>query len=450
MTCAYRLDRGMALILALVSVVIISMLLGGALLLSVSHFSLSNTNSSYANAMNLAEAGINWELWKISRGVAQADQTPATVQVPTGSGRSFTVRIEAYPGGGAWTAPSSFWVISTGTVDGVSRTVRVVSSGSGLSGLYAMFGIDQLNVGGNATIVGAIGANGYVDINGGPQFDGNFWYCGSAAGDEGSVASCTTGQVYHSDLPEYFPTVNMLANQRALEKYGVPTTLGVDFFANALYNDNKSIVDVSGEAITIVQYKLGHSTFSKAATDENPYLVDGVTPNPLYKKNVIVLGPGDYYFESMDVVGNNGIKIDTANGVVNVWLGPSGGGQPSQTDTVDGACMFFTGHDSTHFHLYQGSQRSIRMNGTMDFYGNVYAYNGPDGAGDYYGSIKLLGDGNITGSVIGYDVAKTTGSATITFPSSGGTGAGGSGGVIPGEPVLFYGFDSAWEELNAL
>ncbi len=438
--------RGMALMLALVVVLIVMTLVSGVLLLSVSHFSLSNTNSAYANALNLAEAGINYELWKISHSASQADQAPVTIEMPSGSGRTFTVRIEAYPSGGAWTPPAPFWIVSTGHVDGTQRTVRLAASGNGPSGLYALFGIDSLNIGGNANIVGALGTNGVVNTNGTPTLDGNFWYCGGATGSD--VTPLVTGEVFHSTLAEYFPTVNSLANERALEKFGLTTTLGVDFFANSAYNSNGTIHDTTGKVISITQYKLDHGTFQKAANDPNPFLSDGVTANPLYGKNVIVLGPGDYYFESMDVVGQCGLKIDSSSGVVNIWLGRAGQGTSAQTDTIDGGSMFFTGHDVTHFHLYQGSRRSLRMNGTMDFYGNVYAYNGPDSSGLYYGSLKLLGDGNIWGSVIGYDVVKTTGSCTINFPSSGGWGEGGPGGVIPGEPVLFYGFDHGWEELN--
>jgi len=451
MGSSHRTQRGMAFILALVGVVVISILLAGILLLVASHLSLTHTNSCYANALNLAEAGINWELNKISQNPAWADTTPVTQVFPAGSNRSFRVHIEAYPSGGTWVPPGSFWVVSTGTVDGVSRTVRVVARGYGLHGLYALFGIDTLAVGGNAAINGATGTNGIVNVNGNPSFNGNFWYCGSATGDP--VMPIPPGETFHSPLAVDWPTVDTLANQRALEMHQVVEAAmmytydeGVDFFKT--HNNNGSIVDIAGDPVSIVGYKLDQAAFQQLPKDPNPYLEDGVTPNPLYGKNVIVLGPGDYYFEAMDVQGNNGLKIDTAGGVVNIWLGPAdrGGGM----DFVNGGCMFFTSHDTSRFHLYQGSKRTLQLTGTMDFYGNVYAYNGPDKFGQYYGTIKILGDGNIWGSVIGYDVDKTTGSAVINFPSDGGIGPGGGGPTPgPGEPILFYGFEQSWEEVNA-
>jgi hypothetical protein len=441
----------MAFVLALTAVVIISTLVVGALLASVSHLHLSYVNNCYANALDLAEAGVNWELWKISHDFLSADNSPATVELPADSGRSFEVHVEAYPGGGGWGGLGPFWVISTGTVDGVSRTVRLVARGYGLAGLYAVFGIDSLNIGGNATINGASGTNGTVTISGNPNLNGNFIYCGTAGGD--MVTPTPPGEVMYTPLAESFPTVNELANLRAWEKYGVQTSLGVDFFhtsqAGVPYNDNANIVDTTGAPININAYRVGPQTFLQAETDDNPYLEDGITPNPLYGKRVIVLGPGDYYFEGFDVQGANGIKIDDSEGIVNIWLGPGGG--LGSADIINGSCLFFTSQDPSHCNIYQGSKRSLMLTGTMDMYANLYAYNGPDGSGDYYGIIDILGDGNIWGSVIGYDVRKTTGSATVNFPSSGGTGPGGTGpGPSPGEPIFFYGFEQGWEEVGGL
>lgn len=444
-----RGQQGVALPLALVAVLLISMLLAGALMLSVSHLSLTHTKSSYANAMNLAEAGINWELWKISRDLSSADNTPATVELPGGSVRSFTVHVEAYPGGGAWTTLGPFSVISTGIVDGVPRTVRIVARGYGLSGLYALFGIDSLSVGGNATVNGASGTNNDVNVTGGPNINGNFIYAGPDAGGD-QVTVTPPAQVFTAPLAEDFPTVNELANQRAWEKYGVHTTLGVDFFATSNdgtpYNDNVTIRDANGAPVDTSGYGIQWQHLPQAGTT----LWDG-TPVPanLQNANIIVLRPGDYYLEGLDVQGNRGIFIDDLEGIVNVWLGPSGGS--GGMDMINGGSIFFTSHDSSNFHLYQGSRRTLVMEGTMDFYGSVFAYNGPDNSGGYWGSIIIRGDGLINGSVIGYDVNKTTGSCTINFPSSGGIGPGGGGpGPTPGEPIFYYGFDQSWTEENPL
>ncbi len=399
------------------------------MLLSASHLALSHANNCYANAMNLAEAGVNWELWKISRNTASADQSPVTVEYPSGSGRTFTVRIEPESGGGPWAPPAQLWVISTGIVDGARRTVRVRAGGENISGEYALFGLDSLTIGGNAGVVGAMGTNGVTTVNGEPNLDGNFWYCGSAAGGEDvtSLVNETGHQAYHAAVPEYFPTVNELADQRALDHYGTTTAQGVDFFRT--HNDNAQITDLNGNPVTLSAYQLTHASFNglPAGADGRP---------------VINLPPGDYYLEYLDITAQDALTIDSLAGLVNIWLGPAGGYAGNARDTINGAGLVFTGHDVTQFHLYEGSRRELRMNGTMDFYGMVYAYNGPDASGNYYGSAVLNGTGHITGSVIAWDVVKTTGDFTIIFPSEGGA-------EVPGDPTLFYAYQD-WEEVNPL
>lgn len=413
MSSGHRHQRGMALLLALAVTAIISALLSGLLLLSVSHLALSHTNSAYANALNLAEAGINWELWKISHDRNAADQSPVTVEYPSGSGRFFTVHVEAYPSGGTWVPPSDLWVIGVGTVDGVSRTVRVVTRGAtDFFGHYALFGMDQLDVGGSATINGATGTNGLVDTNGNPDFNGNFWYCGPANGDD--VSDNVTGTVYHAPLPEYWPTVDDFASRRAEEKYGATPPQTIDYFKN--HNDNSQIVNSLGEQVQIKSFAIDNHTFGDDGT--------------------IVLPPGDYYFEKINLPSNNTLRIDSATGVVNIWLGPAGG--VGKADTINGS-MLFTAQDVNRFHLYDGSKRTLKMNGTMDFYGHIFAYNGPDKSGQYYGSVEVNGTGSISGSVIGWEVSRTTGNATITFQSTG-------GGENP-DPGDFWGLQS-WEEVN--
>jgi hypothetical protein len=435
--------RGMALLLALVAVLLISALLSGILLLTVSHLGLSGANSAYANALSLAEAGVNWELWKISRDVAQADQTDTTVEFPAGSGRTFTVRVQASETGGAWAPPDDLWVVSTGTVHGASRTVRVHAAGEGPNGDYALFGIDTLNMGGNLTVVGASGSNGVVDVNGNPNLEGNFWYCGSGTGDITPDDPRVTGDVCQSPIPEYFPTVNDLANLRVKDRWGVTTDEGVDYFST--HNDNATICDAAGNPIGVKAGTIDWKQQNIAVAGAT--LWDG-TPVPvaLQGKSIVVLLSGDYYFTSLRVTGSDYLLIDDANGPVNIWLGPeSGGGQP---DVLTGNCQFTGSTDgaASNFHLYEGSHRDLVMEGTTDFYGNVYAYNGPGNSGDYWGSIIFRGDCNIVGSVIGYDVTKVSGSAVITYPS----GGGGPGEGIPGDLILYYGFLGGWEELNGL
>ena len=80
-----RKQRGGALIGALVFTVVISMLLAGIGTLSVSHYARANAECDYANALYVAEAGINYGSSKITNNVALADA------VGTGSGMTCTL-----------------------------------------------------------------------------------------------------------------------------------------------------------------------------------------------------------------------------------------------------------------------------------------------------------------------------------------------------------------------
>jgi hypothetical protein len=467
----------MALVLALVTVLIISALLGGVLLLSVSHYQMSNTNSDYANALNLAEAGVNWELNKVNQintnpSVPIDNDTFSAVQNSPDAERTFIVKVMASPTGGVWTLPdpntpaSDLWIQSVGTVSRitpsgavasrVNRTVLVKVKGNTLSGpygFYALFGINSVLLQGNLTVNGASGTDGPMTIKGNSiDLNGDFYYCGpNATGPLAPGDSRIDGyNVNYSSLPEMWPTVNTLANDRA-EQLGYNSTAGIDFFST--HNNNNDIVELTGKKISVTPSKgkgggapqLDTNAFQQAANDTRVTLPDG-SPNPLYNKPVIVLNPGDYYFEWMDVGSQYGLVINNAAGPVNIWLGKEGatGTGNQKIDQLNGGSALFSNNAAGQFNIYEGSKREFVLNGNTgvgasNFYGGVYAYNGPTN-GSYYGSIKINGNTNIYGSVIGYDIVRAAGDGTITFPSAGG------GAIPPGEPGDFFGYVTYWSE----
>ena len=486
-------EKGMALVFALVAVLIISALLGGVMMLSVSSFTLSNTNSDYAVALDVAEAGINYELNHINDNVGnpnhlgdQAD-SPYTLDLPapTATGytqpidleRSYSVYVVDDATGNTWTAPNDLRVFSTGIVkrvadDGrviseVKRTVVVKVKGndiSGPSGIYALFGISTLNCNGNLTVNGASGTDGTLIMKGGSvDLNGNFYYCGVSGGPLVPGDPRIDGyDVYYNSMKEVFPTVNELANRRAQTayptQYAETTTRGVNFFSEV--NSNSSIVDTQGNVVSVTKNPdkppsqsnpslLDDDAFRRACIDTQRYLTDGVTENPLYNKNVLVLNPGDYYFQGMNVNAQYGLKINNADGVVNIWLGAEGatGTGNNKTDQLNGGSQLTANSSSSMFNVYEGSRREFNLNGktqvgsdigTDTFYGNVYAYNGT--TDDPYGTVKLNGSATIFGSVIANTVERASGNGTITFPNVG------SGDMPPGLPGDFFGYVEHWAE----
>lgn len=475
-------QRGMAFILAMVAVLIISALMGGVLMLSTSHYSLSSTNSDYAVALNTAEAGVNYELHWINDNLNnptnlghQQDASYAeSADLVTGYRSSFQVYVTDLSGGN-WVAPNDLLVHSTGAVarvdpggnaiSTVQRTVVVQVRGNqltGPNGIYALFGINSLDCGGNLTVNGASGTGGSLNLRGGSiDFNGNFNYCGTTPGElEPNDPRIEGYDVLYNGVKEVFLTVNELADQRAQvafpTEYNDPgAERGINFFRTTNNNlplpgVHPGIVDTQGNPVSVKRTpnappRLNRDAFTNACTDTRRTLPDGST-NPFYNRRVIVLNPGDYYFELMDINAQYGLDIRNTGGPVNIWLGAeaaTGSGQYRQ-DQINGGSQLTSNQSGGMFNIYEGSQRPFILNGNTqagspnNFYGSVYAYNITDGTA--YGDITLTGHANVWGSVIGYDVSKAQGTGTITFPSMGG------GDLPPGNPGDFFGFTQRWSE----
>src|SRR5690348_15598111 len=118
-----RGSRGMAIIGVLFFILITSFLLMGVGTFVVSNQTRVKVDSDYAKAMDVAEAGIDYEFKKISTDVTTADQYPGTATT-FGQG-SFTVYCANTDGTTPWTPGNFAIIVCTGTVNGVSRTVQV-------------------------------------------------------------------------------------------------------------------------------------------------------------------------------------------------------------------------------------------------------------------------------------------------------------------------------------
>src|SRR5207248_3349236 len=82
----------------------------------------AGVESDYASALSLAEAGVNYELRKISADPTVADQVvagaPTGVTYAFGAGK-YRVYCMNKDGSTPWTVPNYLYVVSTGTLNGV-------------------------------------------------------------------------------------------------------------------------------------------------------------------------------------------------------------------------------------------------------------------------------------------------------------------------------------------
>jgi hypothetical protein len=274
--------HGGVLIAALALTIIVSTVMAAMAIFAVSHYSRAGTEADYAAALNLAEAGINYEIQRISANPANADQlhpannsltwaAMAAHNIPPANGQpqipgSFKVcvsPIDEEPDNlagptNAWFAPSDLTIIARGTVNGVSRTIKIKGRRKGLFDSFGLYGIVGAGFNGNYIIDGTFGSNEPVNAVGNSSVHyGNFVYSGPDAlnatypgnlgwvGGGASPAYGPYGIVIHEPNPVSWPTTSNIADQAAAKKSGaaIAPGTGITWFKN---NNNNNLIQVFG------------------------------------------------------------------------------------------------------------------------------------------------------------------------------------------------------------
>ena len=165
--------RGGILLTTLVFAVIIATILAGLGTLIISYYSRVSTESQYASVINLADAGANYELRKITQNVNNADLPESRGTHPEqrllwGPGKVPGVYCTMSDGVTSWdksTVP--FCILCTGTIGLASRTIRIsATSLNGSSGSAAVFAVVSGTIS-SSTISGSIATDGSLSFSGG-------------------------------------------------------------------------------------------------------------------------------------------------------------------------------------------------------------------------------------------------------------------------------------------
>jgi Tfp pilus assembly protein PilX len=444
-----RQVRGAAIIAALTFTIVISILLAGVAKVSVSHYSRSVTEADYAAAIQVADAGLNYELRWISDDTGDPNRPhqlqPATGQnsAYTGSvtgltNSSFTVYVTKTDGTGPWYAPSPMIVTSVGTYNGVKRAVQITGVRKSLFDEYALFGVDTAGLNGqNSLINGSFGTNGDITLGQG-TINGEI----SLNGSDASLSGTTTQTVYSSAYPVNMPTVDQIAN--AL----FTTTLGTNYLKTANSNANIKtfsssdpeflLANAVSAGIGTSNWNLNASAYSSATRDTLAADAPGGTRYctasvGLQGTDVLIFPPGDYYFESISLSGQKSWLIDNASGIVRIWIG----GTATTGDTLAGSVVF-TSSDPSKFRLFYNKCAELTVPGNSTFNGSFYGVR--DGCtAPKIQSFKYTGGSTINGSVIGQNIT-VSGGTVINFPNNG-------GGADPTDFSLWFGFKDSWKEV---
>ena len=310
--------------------------------LLTSYYSRSVGETNYSNAINLADAGLNYELRRITANVASADlpgsATPHGNTVSFGNG-SFRVYCTMADGVTSWDEQAvPFCILSTGISGSVSRQVKISATGSGLGGTYAVFGVQQGIMDAAPTIVqGDVGTNGFFTFNNNPTISGNVIFNGATSNWQSPPHATYT--VQHKSTAVSWPTVESIATS-AFGLLGLTTV--------SLVNDNLRAVPPIVSPNLLVNS--GTETFVGKA------------------------GGANYYLTSLTCNGGTSIAFNNTAGPITIWVGPSG--SSSTFNFNGGTASVKMAADSTKpVKIYIATTNDVIQNGNTELDAGIYNVN---------------------------------------------------------------------------
>ena len=415
-------QRGYAMVTVIMFIAITSTLLAGVSTFAASHNMRAHSDADWQNALDIAEAGINTELAKISRNHLIADITPTTY---TFNGGIYRVWITQRNSNGTettpWTAPNDMYIYSTGTYDGVSRTLKVSVKGNIVDNTFALYGVGGANLTGNVDIVGNVGTNGTVAVSGTSDISGNIELNGPTANISGG-----TGLPTRNPAPKIWPTVDEIANDTFLVGGGIPTSNQQGGQSSAaIIPSSNAYIGGRTAAMTGMQWLALHNDNARVGL---PALGAGA----IISNSITLVGPGNYFVSSVLLSGSKQIRFDNKNGPINLWLGPTNGlGAVYFAGTTDAQPTGLAGAHEVN--MYVAVKYGVTFVGTSTFRGNIYCYNRDPITGAPFGDLRNSGTPIIYGTVV-CNQAILNGTTEIQFRSSP-TRQGWWG---------YYGFDDSW------
>ncbi len=444
----YRKSRrlhGNALITVLVCCVIAAFIIAGMGELAVSHLSRSTVDSSYNEALYIAEAGVNYELSMIDLHPPQPDQI--TTGSPNGvshsfSGGTFTTYCTNNDGTTPWTPGSDLHIVSSGTYEGVTRTINVAAHGyssTSTTPFYTFFAVQAgvMNAvlagvlpGSNVTINGNIGTNGWLTYIGDPAINASpYTTTFNGAGSDWLLGLNLAGySATYNANSEVWPTVTQIANEMFPSNTYPPG--GLTYLK--LHNDNSTASPaISGYSI----------------------VTSGSSTVTLYGKP----GGANYYLETLNLAVNSQLLFDNTNGPINIWVGPAGG--ISVSAFSGGTATVKMSDDPTKpVRFYVATIGGFVISGTSEFDAGIYSYNSTSIVPSLasftsvipgLSTVVVNGSSNFNGQIVANTIVLNalpnlllSLGSPVTMTGQPGTGEGYF------HPVDYYGYSGGWQEIE--
>ena len=406
--------HGAILLHVLIFLVIISILLAGMAQLMLSDYSIVKVENDYSNSMVVAEAGINYELRKISTNATTADQKQATGPVGTSyttAAGTFQVYVTQRNADGTeptpWTPGNNLWIYATGGVNNLTRTVRAaaVPYTSAPTAYYGVFGDFDSGINGSATTVtGNLGMNGRLSFSGHPTVMGSILFNGPTAGWTSPTSGYTVPAAAAAAV--VWPTVETIA----------VTTFGAQGLSYvAAHNDN---------------------LLASPPINSNFVSIGGNGSQTFVGKP----GGANYYLTSLSCGGNSKVSFDNALGPINIWVGPSGAA--GTFDMRGGAAAVSMTYDPTKaVRVYVATASDVGLGGNSEMDAGIYNINNSNVNNQPgVGQVVFHGTPDIHGSVIANKFT-FNGNVNVTAVN---------GYYSPTANVLYYGLVPPWSEVGGV
>jgi len=379
-----RRDSGIALVTALMITLITSTLLAASLCVSMTANKLGWTQAEAESALQLADAGVNWELQYIAENTGQTSVTlmssqpvaavGATLEFP---GENFLIKgtsgtVPGYNNGQFWAYASNdsagdvawdgvtspFYITGTGLTNGVWNRVQITTTSASIFNVYGSGALGSyttspttVTVASSSSVVvsGSAAINGTVSSGSGSSFTAptaiNSNTCTYSSGQFTSSNVSSGGSLCSRQAPVVYPTCASIirkccsqpsytdAQAWSWRSSNCNNSTGVYTYNSWTNNSTISTSNcqqLSGGCGT----KLTNSCWNNANTcpgtsNSNGYWWGWYWGNPTYAVQTLIFEPGDYYFTSCQLAYNNtcqlvidpqGLASGCAAGQVRFWL----------------------------------------------------------------------------------------------------------------------------------
>lgn len=296
----------------------------------------------------------------------------------------------------------------------------------------ALFALDSLNINASATqVIGNVGTNNTISGKS-STVTGDIVFCGSTpniTGDNVSRESATrTWPTAEALLVLYRNmTITQLASQN--------DNAGILMFNPA--NQSFLLSQAVPSGLTALNHDLSTQLLRNLSVTTNMHPSDapGGTryaseTEGLYGRRVLILNPGDYYFRSVDLTGNQiGLLINNAKGPVNIFIHNASSGN----DNIRAYCHIVS-EDPRAFRIFYMKPGGLSMEGNSTLRCLIYAVSEMGAA-----SVDFLGTAKLIGTIVAANV-RLTGSVRVEQPATQTS--------TFGDPIWKYELTTNWRDVS--